>query len=590
MITDLAAGARRAFAFGPFVLVPERQLLLDGGMPVRIGGRALDILTALVEHPGQLVSKGELISRVWPDTIVDDGNLKVNMAALRRALAEEPGAAQYIATVIGKGYRFVAQVRAFSQLAPQFEPGAALVRSHNLPTGTTRIFGRADAIDAIRRDLDESRLVSVVGAGGIGKTTVALAVAEQAVELFADGVWLVDLALQRDSAWVPNAIASALGVAVNSSDVLSELVDFLGNRELLLVLDNCEHLIGGTALSVDRILARTAGVKIVATTREPLRVKGERVRRLAGLDAPASVSTLSAAEALTFPAVQLFVDRASSSFEAFQLNDADAPTVAEICRRLDGLALAIEFAATRIDAFGVGGLLKQLDDRFRLLVGRRAGPERQRTLTATLDWSYGLLSASEAALLRAVSVFAGAFDMRARPRFRTGRPARRPMPWRSSPPNRCSRRTSMPKGLPIACWRPREPIASNTCGTARRTRWCESATQGTCVPCSNGRGLSGRGSQHANGAPLMRACSMSCGARWPGRARMRHIGLFASSSRSRGFCFGITFRTPKNAAFEFLGLSKSSRTRGSRGQRQRCSFKSLSRGPSCSRAALRRGS
>jgi predicted ATPase/DNA-binding winged helix-turn-helix (wHTH) protein len=408
---DLAERAVRSFAFGPFALIPERQLLLQGEAPVRIGGRALDILTALVERPGELVSKSELLSRVWPNTIVEEGNLKVNMAALRRALGEGPGAAQYIATVVGRGYRFVAPVRSLGSVGPSFDSNAASTRRHNLPTATTRIFGRADAIEAIRRDLDESRLVSIVGAGGIGKTTVALAVAEHAVGLFTDGVWLVDLALLKDPALAPNAIATAIGVAVNSADMLSALCEFLRDREILLVLDNCEHIIDAAADCADRILTNTASVKILATSREPLRVKGERVRRLPGLGAPPPSSYLSAAEALTFPAVQLFVARATNSFELFKLNDVEAPTVAEICRRLDGLALAIELAATRVDAFGVIGLLKQLDDRFRLLIGRRAGPERHRTLMATLDWSYGLLSAEEAALLRAVSVFAGAFDI-----------------------------------------------------------------------------------------------------------------------------------------------------------------------------------
>ena len=408
---DLADRPSRSFAFGPFVLIPGRQVLLENEAPVRIGGRSLDILTVLVERPGELVSKSELLSRVWPNTIVEEGNLKVNMAALRRALGDGPGAARYIATVVGRGYRFVGPVRSFGSAGSSFDSDAASTRRHNLPTGTTRIFGRADAIETIRRDLDESRLVSIVGAGGIGKTTVALAVAEHAVGLFTDGVWLVDLGLLKDPALTPNAIATAIGAAVNSADMLSVLCEFLRDREILLVLDNCEHIIDAAATCADRILTNTAGVKIVATSREPLRVKGERVRRLPGLGSPPPSSHLSAAEALTFPAIQLFVARATNSFELFKLNDVDAPTVAEICRRLDGLALAIELAATRVDAFGVSGLLKQLDDRFRLFVGRRAGPERQRTLTATLDWSYGLLSAEEAALLRAVSVFAGAFDI-----------------------------------------------------------------------------------------------------------------------------------------------------------------------------------
>ena len=402
----------RSFAFGPFTLVPERQLLLRSDTPVRIGGRALDILVALVERPGELVSKRELMARVWPSTIVDEGNLKVNVAALRRTLGDGgPDDARYIATVIGRGYQFIAPVTPSASPDIALALPAATTRTHNLPTGTTRIVGRADAIDSIRRDFEVARLVTIVGPGGIGKTTVALAVAEHALGSFRDGVWLVDLALVTDPTLAPNAIATAIGLAGNSTNLLAALCESLRDREMLFVFDSCEHVIDAAATCTNRILAEAAGVKILVTSREPLLLKGERVRRLSGLGMPPPSPHMNAEEALTFPAVQLFVDRATDRLESFKLSNADAPTVAEICRRLDGLALAIEFAATRIDAFGVGGLLQQLDDRFRLLTGRRAGPERHRTLTATLDWSYSLLSEHEAALLRAVCVFAGVFDI-----------------------------------------------------------------------------------------------------------------------------------------------------------------------------------
>jgi len=401
----------RTFVFGPFRLLPERQLLMRDETPVRIGGRALDLLTVLVERPGEIVSKPELLTRVWPNTFVEEGNLKVNMAALRRALGEAHGASQYIATVVGRGYRFCAPVQSSRSEGPVFELGAATSRTHNLPTGTTPVFGRASAIEAILHELTEARLVSIIGPGGIGKTTVALAVAERAVGAFRDGVWLIDLALLKDPELVPNAIATTLGVVAHLPSMLAALSEFLRNRELLLVFDSGEHIIEAAASCARRILAEAAGVKILVTSREPLLVNGERARRLPGLGTPPRSAHLTAPEALAFPAIQLFVDRATDRHESFQLSDADAPTVAEICRRLDGLALAIELAATRLDAFGVTGLLGQLDDRFRLLIGRRAGPERHRTLAATLDWSYGLLSPEEAALLRAVSVFAGVFDV-----------------------------------------------------------------------------------------------------------------------------------------------------------------------------------
>lgn len=396
-------------AFGPFVLVPGRQLLLRDEEPIRLGGRALEILVALVERPGEVLTKRALMTRVWPDTVVDESNLKVNVAALRRALGDTTSPPRYIATVVGTGYRFVGAIASLVS-GDHVEP-AATSRRHNLPTLGTQIFGRDDAIEELRHDLRASRLVSLVGAGGIGKTTVALAVAEQAVGVFADGVWLVELALLRDPELVPNAIAAALGVASDASDLLDAVCNHLRERETLLVLDSCEHLLAATAAASERILASAGRVRILVTSREPLVARDEHVHRLPGLATPPPSPSLKAVEALGFAAVQLFVDRATERLDTFTLADEDAPTVAALCRSLDGLALAIELAATRIDAFGVSGLSKQLDDRFRLLTGRRAGPERHRTLTATLDWSYGLLSAHEAMLLRATSVFAGVFDI-----------------------------------------------------------------------------------------------------------------------------------------------------------------------------------
>lgn len=403
----------RSYVFGPFRLVPERQLLMRGDTPVSIGGRALDILAVLVARPGEVIGKSELLARVWPNTVVEESNLKVNVAALRRTLGEEQGTQRYIATEAGRGYRFVAPVQFSHSAGPSSSADNASFDHHNLPLATSSILGRSKEIAEIRQDLEEVRLVSIVGAGGIGKTTVALAVGKLSVGRSRDGVWLVDLSHLKEEALVPDAIASAIGLAAQAGDMLAALCGFLRDRQMLLILDNCEHLIASVVSCVDRILTEAAGIQVLATSREPLRAKDERVRRLPGLATPSDTPELTAAQALTFPAIQLFVERTSERLEGFSLADADAAAAGSICRRLDGVALAIELAATRVDVFGVTGLLQQLDDRFRLLTGWRTAPERHRTLVAMLDWSYSLLAGHEAAMLRAVSVFAGPFGIEA---------------------------------------------------------------------------------------------------------------------------------------------------------------------------------
>ncbi|WP_165186009.1 ATP-binding protein [Caulobacter soli] len=402
----------RSFAFGPFVLTPEQQLLVEDQAPVALGGRALDILTALVERPGAVLTKSELIARAWPNSIVEEGNLKVNIAALRRALGETAGTLRYIATVTGRGYRFVAPV----QSAPGSQSDAesrAFAASSNLPPAMTSIIGRAGDIGEILTTLSAERALSIVGAGGIGKTTVAVAVAERFAAQVQDGVWFVDLASVSDPTLAPQAIAQAIGLTTQPSIALGDLLDHLRERSLLLVLDNCEHVIEAAASCARRILADAPDVRILATSREPLRINGERVYRLPPLDAPPIGPWLQAEGLMAFPAAQLFIERATARNRMFHLADDDAPVVAEICQRLDGLALAIELAATRADAFGVRELLGLLDGRFRLLSGLRSGPERHQTLTAAIDWSYNLLSDDERAILRRLSIFPGAFSLEA---------------------------------------------------------------------------------------------------------------------------------------------------------------------------------
>jgi predicted ATPase/DNA-binding winged helix-turn-helix (wHTH) protein len=410
----LASGGT-AFGFGPFRLLSAQRLLLEGDKPVRLGSRAFDILIALVERAGEVVGKEELIARAWPTTVVDEANLKIQVSALRRALGDGQGDNRFIATVVGRGYNFVAPIREQEPSRAPPSPAIAPSAPHNLPFATTRMIGREETVTALVARLSRQRLMTIVGPGGIGKTTVALAVAERMIGAYEQGVWLVDVAPLRDPGLVPSAVATVLGVEVRTKDPLSGLVAALGDRRLLLLLDNCEHVIDAAAGLAAAVLSGTPGVTILATSREPLGVQGERVHRLGPLDSPEPSPGLTATEVAAFPAVQLFVERVTAIVEDFALTDANAALVVAICRRLDGLPLAIEFAAPRVEVLGIEGLAARLDDSLRRLSGarRRAALPRHRTMQAVVDWSYGLLSAEEQRFFRALGIFAGGFTVEA---------------------------------------------------------------------------------------------------------------------------------------------------------------------------------
>ncbi|MHA4870521.1 ATP-binding protein [Duganella sp. PWIR1] len=389
--------------------------MLHHDAPLRLGGRALDILTVLVERAGELVTKKELIAAAWPNSVVEDSNVKVHVAALRRALESGMEGNAHIATVSGRGYRFVAPVVCRQgDGARATTPGAALpLPQLQLPAPVTRMLGRAPAVTALLQMLGQHRLVSIVGPGGIGKTTLVVALAEALHQQTGSEICFVDLSPVSDARFVASALASTLGLAVNTDDGGQALIAGLRGRRLLLVLDSCEHVVETAAVLAARIVSGAPGVTVLATSREPLRATGEMVHRLAPLDYPPKAdAAITARQALAFPAVQLFAERAAECLEGYQLSDADAPAVAEICRRLEGIALAIELAAMRIDAFGARELAARLDDRFRLLKrGRRSAQPRHSTLAAALDWSYEFLPPDEAALLRQLSLFAGAFTL-----------------------------------------------------------------------------------------------------------------------------------------------------------------------------------
>ncbi len=404
----------RATSFGPFRLFAEQRLLLEGDKPVRLGNRAFDILTALVERGGEVVGKEELMARAWPQTFVDEANLKIQVSALRRALGDGQGGNRYIVTMVGRGYNFVAPIHIDEpsrSLPPATVPAAAV---HNLPLAVTRMIGRAEAVQALISRLLPQRLVTIIGPGGIGKTTTALAVAERMTAEYEHGVWLVDLASLADARRVPSAVATVLGLQIGTEDPVQGLVAALRDNRMLLLLDNCEHVIDEVASLATALLSGAKHVDILATSREPLQVVGENEYRLAPLGSPLASSRLSAADAAAFPAVQLFVERVTAIVEDFAMTDDNAPLVVKICRGLDGLPLAIEFAAPGVEVLGLEGLAARLDDSLPLLGSRRRGRvPRHRTMRAVIDWSYGLLSEGEKLFFGALGIFSGGFPVEA---------------------------------------------------------------------------------------------------------------------------------------------------------------------------------
>ncbi len=407
--------SKDVLSFGPFSLFATERLLEKGGEPIPLGGRAFDILIALAERAGEVVTHKELISTVWPDVTVEEANLRFQMAALRKALGDGRDGARYISSIAGRGYCFVAPVtRSTAARTVPVNGIATTARVHKLPPRLARMVGRDDTVRALADQLQMRRFVSIVGPGGVGKTTVAISVAHALIDGFQDAAFFIDLAALTDAMLVPTAVASALGLIVQTQDPIVGLLAFIGDRKILLVLDSCEHVIGVAAALAERVVSEAPQAHILATSREALRVEGEHVHLLHSLDCPPEDAGLTAMEALRYPAAQLFMERAAASGYDAELSDTDAPIAARICRRLDGIALAIELAASRVGSLGIRGTAELLDNRFSLLWhGRRTALPRHETLNAMLDWSYGLLSEREKVVLCGLSVFVGNFTLQA---------------------------------------------------------------------------------------------------------------------------------------------------------------------------------
>lgn len=416
------------YCFDRFELQPGERRLLVGGAPTALAPRAFDLLVALVERAGQLVSKESLLERVWPRLVVEENNLQVQISALRKLLGPDA-----IATVAGRGYRFtrelmaqVAQGSADSGLAAaqpgwhgardeaDEDEGSAACRRHNLPRNNSALIGRSAEMAQLQHMLACHALVTLTGAGGVGKTRLTLEVAHTLLPAFEHGVWLIELASLSDPEALPGVLSNALGGQItDTSHSRQTLLRRLYGKSMLLLLDNCEHLLEAVADLLRDILAQAPGVHVLTTSQEVLGLDGEYVFRLPSLTLPHSTHP-GLDEALASDAVSLFVERAHAAGWAKQCDTDTAPVIAAICRRLDGIPLAIEMAAARVPMLGLDGMAQLLDERFHVLtIGRRGALARHRTLHATLDWSYGLLSPQERVVFRRIGYFVGDFTLAA---------------------------------------------------------------------------------------------------------------------------------------------------------------------------------
>jgi predicted ATPase/DNA-binding winged helix-turn-helix (wHTH) protein len=400
-------------SFGAFRLSLTERRLSRHDKPVELRGRAFDILVALVERAGRVVSKNELFDIVWPNTTVEENNLRFHIASLRKALDDGVAGARYVTTVYGRGYCFVAPIVSSDGSREARSPEATQRAPLRLPAYSSRIIGREEALQDAVAQVKAKRFVTIVGPGGIGKTMLAVAAARTLLADFEGEVVFLDLAPIHDPHLVPDIVAATLGL-IQSDDPVTGLIAHLRERRALLLLDSCEHIVDEVAALAERLFQETPQTHILATSREALRVEGEHIRILPPLTCPPCASGLTAGLVLSFPAAQLLIERVVASGYPFELSDAESPLVAEICRALDGIPLAIELAAGSVSAFGLPETAASLNSKVELLwKGRRTAPSRHQTLGAALDWSYHVLPDDEQTLLRRLSVLVGNFTIEA---------------------------------------------------------------------------------------------------------------------------------------------------------------------------------
>jgi predicted ATPase/DNA-binding winged helix-turn-helix (wHTH) protein len=402
-------GFGRNLRFGPFELSSGERILWRDGLALPLGGRALDILIYLIERPSEVVTKKELIDHGWPDVVVEEGSLRVHIAAIRKALGDGKFGNRYIANIQGRGYSFVGSVVGLDERKTN-----SPTRQYEgiLPARARRMVGRDLILSEVQGSLRGERFVTLLGPGGIGKTTIAVAAGHALAEEFGGEVYFVDLGSLADPDLVVRAIGTSLGLVLKSNDESVELVDLIRSRRLLIILDSCEHLIEAAASVAEQLFQGAGQVHLLATSRELMRVEGEHCYRVDPLDFPPADTDQTAEAVLRFPAVQLLVERVIAKGAGLFLSDHEAPFVADMCRRLDGLPLAIELAAGPVAALGAKSAATRLVSRLALLkLGHRTVVPRQQTLKATLDWSYNLLSGGERIVLRRIASFVGDFTL-----------------------------------------------------------------------------------------------------------------------------------------------------------------------------------
>ncbi|HTL36362.1 MAG TPA: tetratricopeptide repeat protein [Kofleriaceae bacterium] len=383
-------------------------MLTQDGVPVPLGRKAVAVLTELIRAAPEYVPKSRILDVAWPGVVVEENNLAVQISSIRRVLAAADGD-RWIETLTARGYRFVGPL---TRIPPTSAGTDHLVRPKP-PEALTSFIGRERELAELRTSLSRARLLTLTGAGGVGKTRLALSLADSIAALYRDGWRLVDLSTLHDPELVPQAAVAALGLQEQrGKDLTQTLCEHLEAKQVLLVLDNAEHLLDACARLVDTVLRRCPHVTVLATSRERLGVPGELIYRVPSLSVPDEPLAHDALHLLDYEAVRLFRERARLHLSTFEISERNARAIASICRRLDGIALAIELAAARVRSLTVEEIEARLDDRFALLTtASRTLPARQQTLRGAVDWSYDLLSEAERALFRALSVFGGHFAL-----------------------------------------------------------------------------------------------------------------------------------------------------------------------------------